>query len=378
MSKWEEVRLNDICKINPTVKLNKNEIYDFLPIEDLDSTKFYVNSYRKKEYIGQSASKFINGDILFSRITPCLENRKISRCILRSELGFGSTEFFVFRANSKSNQSFLHYFVSSDYIVLPAINSMTGASGRQRADKKFIERLKIKIPNLPTQEKIANILSTYDKLIENNNKRIRLLEKASEELYKEWFVRMRFPGYKDTRIVNGVPEGWEVKKIGKVIDRLPFEKLYKKADVNGVGIVIVIDQSKDEFIGFHDEKADYKATDTNPIIIFGDHSCKMKIMINEFSLSENVIPFISNIRPGYEYFLYYAFKDIINTTEYKRHWTEFINRKVFIPEDKLIDKYIQNIRNMVIKKTILWYQNQNLIKQRDLLLPRLMSGKLEV
>ena len=89
---------------------------------------------------------------------------------------------------------------------------MSGASGRQRANSNFIKKLKISIPDLDTQKKISNVLSSYDKLIENNNSRIEVLEQTAEEIYKEWFVRMRFPGYEQTKFDKGIPEGWKVKK----------------------------------------------------------------------------------------------------------------------------------------------------------------------
>ena len=169
-----------------------------------------------KIYDGQSSSKFCDGDTVFSRITPCLENRKIAKVAISSDAAFGSTEFYVFRAKkAKADARFTYYLTSSDAVVLPAINSMTGASGRQRADKRFIQRLKLNLPDLPTQERIADILSAYDDLIETNSRRIELLEQAAQELYKEWFVRFRFPEYENVKFENSLPEGWERNKIQK-------------------------------------------------------------------------------------------------------------------------------------------------------------------
>lgn len=84
-------------------------------------------------------------------------------------------------------------------------------------NRNLAHNIKIQIPDLETQEKIAHILSTYDELIENNNRRIQILEKSAEEIYKEWFVRMRFPGHENTKFEKGIPEGWEVKRIGNII-----------------------------------------------------------------------------------------------------------------------------------------------------------------
>jgi len=130
----------------------------------------------------------------------------------KNNSGFGSTEFFVFRGKKeKLNQSFLYYLAKSDLIWKSAVNSMVGASGRQRADSGFLGNLRFRIPLLPIQRKIAAVLSAYDDLIENNNRRIAILEKMAEELYREWFVRLRFPGHEKAKIIKGVPEGWDVK-----------------------------------------------------------------------------------------------------------------------------------------------------------------------
>lgn len=215
VSNWEVKRLEDIIDVNPTVKLKKGETYPFIVIDKVSPTRRSVTNEEVKTYEGQSSSKFCNGDTVFSRITPCLENRKIAKVSIDGDAAFGSTEFYVFRAKKKADERFTYYLTSSDAVVLPAINSMTGASGRQRADKRFIQRLKLNLPDLPTQERIADILSAYDDLIEVNNHRIELLEQAAQELYKEWFVRFRFPGHENAKFENGLPEEWTVKKLNK-------------------------------------------------------------------------------------------------------------------------------------------------------------------
>lgn len=197
MSKLVEKRLEDIIDVNPTVKLKKGKSYPFIDIDKISPAHRYVTNEEIKNYKGQSSSKSCDGDTGFSRITPCLENRKTAMASINENAAFGSTEFFVLRAKeNKADARFTYYLTSSDIVVLPAINSITGASGRQRADKRFIQRLKVCIPDLPMQERIADILSAYDDLIDDNNKRIKLLEQMAENLYKEWFVRFLFQDMK--------------------------------------------------------------------------------------------------------------------------------------------------------------------------------------
>lgn len=239
-----------------------------------------------------------------------------------------------------------------------------------------LKNIKVKLPNLHVQSDVVSVLSKYDKLINNYKKQIENLQNLEGELYKEWFVRFRFPGHEKASFENGIPAGWKVDKIKNRVKRLSFGKTYKKDEVLTDGEIIVIDQSESEYLGYHNGEPSHKATIDEPIALFGDHSCKYELMTRDFSLGENVIPFVSqNIDV---YYLYYAVYKIVETEEYKRHWSLFINKKILIPEEKLqlmFRKYALSIKKQT---EILSFQITNLSKQRDLLLPRLMSGKLEV
>ncbi|MEK0453911.1 MAG: hypothetical protein AGIKBDMD_01889 [Synergistaceae bacterium] len=196
----------DYVEINPSIKLEKGKEYPFIEMSSVD---FYAREPQQidiKEY--SSGVKFQRGDTVISRIEPCLQNGK-SFFVKNISEGFGSTEFLVFRPKDKKvNNEFLYYFLLTDGIRKSMINSMTGATGRQRVNNDIFKSLEISLPSIKKQERIANILSTYDDLIENNQKQIKLLEEAAMRLYKEWFVNLRFPGYETTKIVDGVPEGW--------------------------------------------------------------------------------------------------------------------------------------------------------------------------
>lgn len=192
-----EVRIGDSIECNPTVKLVKGNEYPLIDIDKISVGRKLVTNKDTIVYEKQSGCKFQNGDTLMARITPCLENGKMAMASIPDK-GIGSTELFVFRGKKGiTDNDFVYYFLKQSYIRNLAANSMTGASGRQRADLKFIKKIKFDLPSLPIQQKIASILSSYDCLIENNTRRIRLLEQMAENLYKEWFVRFRFP---DTRM----------------------------------------------------------------------------------------------------------------------------------------------------------------------------------
>lgn len=257
-------------------------------------------------------------------------------------------------------------------------NTSNGATVHHTSPDK-IYRFKCEKKPLIAQHRIASILSTYETLIENNTKRIRLLEKMAENLYKEWFVRFRFPGHEKAEMENGLPKGWEVEKVKECVKRLPFGRTYKEAEVEKEGNIIVIDQSTNEYLGFHNDEPSHNANINNPILLFGDHSCKFKLMINDFSLGENVIPFISsNDKCIDRYYLYYATYKLIKTEEYKRHWGRLCAMKILLPDYQLQCKFSRMMKRLEMFKLNLQHQNSLLARQRDLLLPRLMSCKLEV
>jgi len=183
----------------------------------LFSYLFYFNFHKSATYIFRLSK---NGDIIFARITPCLEHGKTAKVDnLTDSRGFGSTEFFVLRSRDGiSDPDYIYYLACSPEIREPAIKSIIGASGRQRAQKTVIENTIVRVPEIEEQQRIASILSAYDDLIENNRRRIKLLEESARLLYREWFVHLRFPSHENVKIIDGVPEGWEKKKIAEVTD----------------------------------------------------------------------------------------------------------------------------------------------------------------
>lgn len=373
-------KIGEMVECNPQVKLQKGASYNVVDIDSIAVGNRTVLGKHPEIYNGQSGCHFANGDTVLARITPCLENGKFAQVRCETQKGFGSTELFVFRGKKdKTDNDYVYYLIAMPFVRKMAANSMTGASGRQRADLEFIKKIEWSFPPLPTQRKIASILSAYDNLIENNNKRIKILEQMAENLYKEWFVRFRFPGHETTPFENGIPKGWKVEKIKNCVKRLPFGKTYKEAELEKEGSVIVIDQSTEPFIGYHDDVAAHQASANNPIILFGDHSCKFVLMTRNFSLGENIVPFVSyNDEIVNPYYLFFATHKIIETTEYKRHWGEFVNKKILIPSIDLQKEFARMSIPLKLQLEQLLIENQNLIKQRDLLLPRLMSGKLAV
>lgn len=373
------IRLGDCILCNPKVKLTKGELYPVIDIDKITVGRKYVSNKTFITFAGQSGCKFENGDTLMARITPCLENGKMAVAKIASK-GLGSTELFVFRSkDGVTDEEFVYYLLKQQYIRNLAANSMTGASGRQRADLKFIKRIKIQLPNLDVQHCIASILSTYDTLIENNNKRIRLLEKMAENLYKEWFVRFRFPGHENVEMENGLPKGWKVKKYEdefnvKYGKGLPTDKLTKD------GFPVFGSNGQ---IGYYTSYM----YETPQILIScrGASSGVVNISLpKSFITNNSLICEMTNETESVFEYLKYCFLNT-NLVQYQTGSAQpqitinnIVKLKLLIPSTDVQIKFADKVRTLDKEVGNLQHQNSLLARQRDLLLPRLMSGKLEV
>ncbi|WP_296807239.1 restriction endonuclease subunit S [uncultured Methanobrevibacter sp.] len=183
---WEWVKAKDFMLFNPRESVKKGTIVKNVPMDKIEPKTKEIPSYEISEYNG--GVKFRNGDTLMARITPCLENGKISQVSIldNDEVGAGSTEFIVLREKEGvSDKDFIYYLSNSEYFKEPAIKSMVGSSGRQRVQRDVVENLDILVPPLDTQKKIGKILSLFDKKITSNkeiNRNLSLLFKKNSKL----------------------------------------------------------------------------------------------------------------------------------------------------------------------------------------------------
>lgn len=374
-------QIRDLVKTN-ILNYTKSDKWDF--INYLDTGNLINNKILDIQRLNfdvdvipsRAKRKAKKGDILYSTVRP--NQRHFGYLTSDIENLLVSTGFAVLTPkNKETNFKFLYYFLTQNNIVDYLHSIAEGSvSTYPSIQTKDIEKIYINLPKLEFQNKIASILSAYDDLIEVNNKKIKTLNEMAQEIYKEWFVRFRFSGHEKVEFQNGIPKDWEVVKVSKVIVRLPFGKTYKQYELENDGKVIVIDQGRSDFLGFHNNNPDHIATPENPIILFGDHNCKFALMTQNFSLGENIIPL--KTKEYNTYFIYFAIKDLVVTTEYKRHFSMLCSRKILLPKKYLQDNFENFIRPLKCKIDILRKSNLKLITQRDLLLPRLMSGKLEV
>ncbi|MCX6059199.1 MAG: restriction endonuclease subunit S [Chloroflexi bacterium] len=260
-----------------------------------------------------------------------------------------------------------YYFFGEEWRKTVSKWKISGATVDRLPIINFPE-FEVHIPPLPIQRKIADVLSAYDDLIEVNARRIRVLEAMAQSVYREWF------GNVDAK---SLPRGWEMVRVKSVIERLPKGTVYEQDDVAEKGEVIVIDQSRAEFLGFHNNAPDFDATPENPIAIFGDHTCKMQLLVRPFSIGPNVVPFTST--KGYPiHYVFSLVNGLVETKDYKRHWNDLVDKDIALPPVKLANQYAEKIQPILAQQDLLMKVNRHLRRTRDLLLPRLVSGEVGV
>lgn len=184
---WGWIKAKDFMLFNPKELVKKGTIVKNIPMDKIEPKTKEIPSYELTEYKG--GVKFRNGDTLMARITPCLENGKISQVSILdyNEIGAGSTEFIVLREKEGiSDKDFIYYLSNSEYFKEPAIKSMVGSSGRQRVQRDVIENLDIYVPPLDTQKKIGILLSLFDKKISLNKKINKNLYNIIEARFKHY------------------------------------------------------------------------------------------------------------------------------------------------------------------------------------------------
>ncbi len=373
MEDWKLCKFGEAVECNPSIPVKKGEIVENCEMEDINPNHRFIYPRDGKLYNG-SNSKFQNGDTVFARITPCLENGKIAQVKgLKKNKGIGSTEFLVFRGkNGISDNDFVFHLCKTNLIRDTAVNSMTGASGRQRADIKAVKNIDLLLPPLSTQRRLASILNVYDDLIEANTERIKLLEETASQLYKEWFVRMRFPGYQNTKFEKGIPEGWEVKKLGCAIE-LAYGKALKDEDRTG-GKYPVYGSSG--IVGYHN-----KFIAQAPGIVVGRKGNVGSV----FWATENfyAIDTAFFVKASLSlYFVYYSLQNqnfiegdaAVPGLNRNQAYSNFL----LIPSNDLLIRFDEIVKPIFNQISVLQQQNTQLRQIRDRLLPRLVSGKLRV
>jgi len=376
MSEWKKVKFLDVVSLNPRISLEKGVEYPFVEMSNAVPGARRPEKDVYQKYSGGGA-KFEEGDTVVARIEPCLQNGKGFQCSYKK--GFGSTEFLVFRPMNikEMDYNFLYYYMGQQSIREAMAKTMVGASGRQRVNNAVFNDLQINLPPLSIQQDIATILSRYDSLIENYQKQIKLLEEAAQRLYKEWFVDLHFPGHENTKIVDGVPEGWEKKKVGEIT---PIKTGKKDANIGTSDGAYPFFTCSQEPI-----KSPSYSFDTSAVILAGNGDFNVKLYRGKFEAYQRTYV----LEPTNErmlYLLYFCISENMNrlATGASGSTIKFLTKGMIesldinSPSMRVIDSFNQIIEPIRTQKENLQSQIRLLTEARDRLLPKLMSGELAV
>lgn len=278
----------------------------------------------------------------------------------------------------QADYRYVYYFLK---IQSENLNKLANGGAQQNLNSQIIKRFKIALPSLPVQNHIASILSTYDTLIENNMKRIRLLEKMAENLYKEWFVRFRFPGHENVEMVDGLPKGWKIERYGNIAEIIaggdcPSNCTNIPTKDNTIPIYSNA-ISNEGLYGYTDKaKISSKCITVSARGTVGFVALRTTPFVPIVRLLA-VIPHKKNI-----YYLYHNSRhnnlEGNGTSQQQLTKPMLCKRKILMPTPNVLNSFELIVDATYKQIQNLQHQNTLLTRQRDLLLPRLMSGRLEI
>ncbi len=381
---WEIKSLADIVQLNPKESIAKGTIAKKVPMDKLHLFCRDIPEYIFEKFNG--GTKFRNGDTIMARITPCLENGKTAKVDILNdgEIGFGSTEYIVFRAiDGISDADYLYYLICSPSVRNPAIKSMIGSSGRQRVQIDVIENLQIEVPPLEGQRKIGSLLKSLDDKIALNNRINDNLQQQAQAIFEKEFLT-----------VQTLPEGWKQASLIDIADYQNGLAMQKYRPEDGeIGIPVL--KIKELRQGCCDDSSEVCSPNikSDYIIHDGDvvFSWSGSLLVDLWcggicGLNQHLFKVTST---KYDKWFYYAWtKHHLNrfiavaadkaTTMGHIKRDELAKAEVLIPvkdDYKRIGELLKPTYGLIIANRI---ENKRLSETRDTLLPKLMSGEIDV
>ena len=369
-SDWVKMKLSDIADFNPRETIKKGTIAKKISMDVLKPFCRDVPYYTEESFSG--GTKFRNGDTIMARITPCLENGKTAQVSILNdgEVGFGSTEYIVFRAKEGiADKDYLFYLVCSSEVREPAIKSMVGSSGRQRVQTDVVKDLEVELPPLSEQEKIGSFLKLIDDKIALNDRINKNLEQQADAIYQSFFSPK-----------SGIR--------GKKVTLDEYCSIFTgKKNANAS-----VDGGKYKFFTCAPDalQIDNYIYDGNAIIVSGNgaYTGRTRFYSGRFDLYQRTYActLLDGINPDYIFPLYWFVKlelskKIMGGTRGSAIPYIVMNdlaKFEFIYSDEMFDTYVPIFKSLTESMHTNELENEHLSNLRDTLLPQLMSGELDV
>ena len=391
------MKVRDSFSLNPVGNTSKyTDFINYIDTSSVNAGLLSEVSFLEDEFPSRAQRLVRPGDILYSSVRPNLRHYYLYNDSY--EHAVASTGFVLLRNNSSYNTRFAFYYLSTNEVVkyLSNIAELSQSTFPSFSSKDIG---KIDLPDIDrkAQDQIVSILSAYDNLIEDNNKRIKILEQMAENLYKEWFVRFRFPGHETSGFENGIPKGWNVCRFSSIANVLSGGTPSTDHDEyygGNIPFYTPKDSSDDYFVfdtisklteeGLQHCNSQLYPKNTIMITARGTVG-NLNLLAKPMAMNQSCYALTSNTIPS-QYFLFFLIKrEILKLRKMASGGvfdtiivSTFDHIKVTIPDKSLIMSFDMLVSPILDETYTLLKQNRNLIRQRDLLLPRLMSGKLEV
>ena len=386
-SEWSIKKLSDIAFFNPRETLAKGTLAKKVAMEKLLPFTRDIPSFSMEAYSG--GTKFRNNDTIMARITPCLENGKTAKVTIldEDEIGFGSTEYIVFRAKEKVDPDYLYYLVCSPLVREPAIKSMVGSSGRQRVQTDVVQNLEIEVPIYPQQKTIGKTLKTIDDKIKLNTEINENLLQQAQAFYREMFVNTQNESRKECR----AEEYFDIA-IGKTPPRKEHQWFTTNPD--DVTWVSISDMGNcGTYINRSSEQLTREAVDKFNIRVIPDNTVllsfkltvgRIAITHGEMTTNEAIAHFKTD-KPYINEYLYCYLKDFnYQTMGSTSSIATAVNSKIIkampfiVPTDDEVAQFHTVVGPIFAQILNNQLENDSLASLRDTLLPKLMSGDLDV
>lgn len=372
-------KLADIAEFNPKESLKKGTIAKKVAMEQLRPFCRDIPGYTLEPFNG--GTKFRNGDTIMARITPCLENGKTAKVAILDdgEIGFGSTEYIVFRAKKGvSDEDYLYYLVCSPLVRDAAIKSMVGSSGRQRVQIDVVQNLEIDLPPMRKQKKIGALLRSLDDKIELNNKINENLERQAQTLYKQCFPYS---------IDDELPYGWRIGTAGEIIEihdskRIPLSGAERSKMEKRIypyyGAASLMD-----FVDDYIFDGKYLLLGEDGTVVDNAGYPILQYVWGQFWVNNHAHILTGklgfNVESLYMLFKQTTVKSIVTgAVQPKISQANLRSIRVVIPPKKLLTEYNCKIDPLFSLLRANKEENKCLTVLRDTLLPKLMSGEIDV
>ena len=398
-SEWTKMKLSDIADFNPRETIKKGEIAKKISMDVLRPFYRDVPYYTEECFSG--GTKFRNGDTIMARITPCLENGKTAQVSILNdgEVGFGSTEYIVFRAKEGiTDKNYLYYLVCSPEVREPSIKSMVGSSGRQRVQTDVVKNLEIDVPPLVEQERIGSFLRLIDDKIALNDKINNNLEQQAQAIFKSWFVDFEPFGGVQPPEMKFVPLQELCKVVTKGTTPTTLGKPFTSSGINFIKAESILDSHSIDSSKFAFIDEETNALLKRSIIKANDIVFTIAGTLGRFAMVDNsVLPANTNqavaiIRPDenkvtpaylYSFFIgnwhneYYS-KRIQQAVQANLSLTTIKSLPIAVLSNTTMNDYDELVSPLFALMKGNEEENRRLSELRDTLLPKLMSGELDV